>query len=135
MGVRGIVGVASAIGSILGFLLTVGGVVLLGYVYSEARGGGLGALVIFLIYLVITLGMFIVGNIVFIVSSLRGGTVARILSAPMALVDGLAALVVALASLEAFRGGQVGAAVTGGVITLVLLGVTLFYVRRLSGRG
>lgn len=43
MGVRGIVGVASAIGSILGFLLTVGGVVLLGYVYSEARGGGLGA--------------------------------------------------------------------------------------------
>lgn len=63
---------------------------------------------IFLIYLVITLGMFIVGNIVFIVSSLRGGTVARILSAPMALVDGLAALVVALASLEALGVGRWG---------------------------
>ncbi|GBF09397.1 hypothetical protein apy_11220 [Aeropyrum pernix] len=132
MASRGVLSYISAIASVLGFLLALGSLLLLGYVYTHASGAStLVGVIVLAIYLALMVGMLVVGNILFFLSSFRGGRVSRVLTPPVIAVNLLWAFVAGVNAVGSLRSGDTEAAATTGLLPVFLVAFTLFYVWRL----
>ena len=128
-------GVISTLLSLVGFAfllvsLTVLGSMVSGGLWREVSGAGLLALVIAPIILVAMLALFAVGNVLVIIGVLMRSRVARMVSLPSALIDGVYTLLFALITFSALREGNLGVAFISLVITVIVGSITLFLARR-----
>ncbi|BAA80269.1 hypothetical protein APE_1278 [Aeropyrum pernix K1] len=132
MASRGALSYISALAGVLGFLLALGSLLLLGYVYTRASGAGtLVGVIVLAIYLALMVGMLVVGNILFFLSSFRGGRVSRVLTPPVIAVNLLWAFIAGANAMGSLRSGDTGAAAAAGLLLVFLVALTLYYVWRL----
>ncbi|MCE4611234.1 MAG: hypothetical protein F7B17_04595 [Desulfurococcales archaeon] len=128
-------GLLSTLLSLVGFAfllisLAVLGSMVTGGLWSEVSKAGLLALVIAPIILIAMLALFAVGNVLVISGVLMGSRVARMVSLPSALIDGVYTLLFALITFSALREGNLGVALISLVITLIVGSTSLFLARK-----
>ena len=126
--------IAATVLSLLGFGMVAVGLFVFSQLASDSfRVVGLAALPLLIVAVVLSIGLFVIGNLLFLASVRLGGLAPRVLSAPMALTTGVAAVFLGVATLDILGEGRVETAAFGAVATLVVGVVALFYARAFLG--
>ncbi len=124
----------ASLASLAGFVGVVASLFLFYLGLAALSSGSLGGLALFAAAVFPAMGLFAVGNLVFLFGASLGSRLSRLLSLPMAVIDGLVALVLAVASLRALSGGEPGAAAVGAVLA-VMVGLASYYLFKRFARG
>ncbi len=118
--------------ALLGFVLTVGSVLLLFSLRSaDLAQAGMGAILVVLIVPVLSLVGFLGGHGLFLIATFLGRSrFLRVLSVLMALVDVLAGVALVYLAIQAFLEGNAGLAVFTLVIFVIFGAMAFWFVRK-----
>ncbi len=133
MGIGGTLkGVLSSLAAIAGFLMTVTGVLGVWYFANSLESSNIASFILGIgIILPISLGLFVGGNLLFIMSAALGGRIFKVLAIPIIIIDSIVALLFGYLTLLAIINGDIPPAIIGAAVTLGLAAIPLFMVKRL----
>ncbi len=133
MGIGGTLkGVLSSLAAIAGFLMTVTGVLGVLYFANSLESSNIASFILGIgIILPISLGLFVGGNLLFIMSAALGGRIFKVLAIPIIIIDSIVALLFGYLTLLAIINGDIPPAIIGAAVTLGLAAIPLFMVKRL----